>query len=72
MTDAATIHRDARTLKPTERLRLIEMLLADLDQPDEQIDEAWAAEAQRRWDAFQRGSLKTIPHEEVMARYRRR
>ena len=71
MSDAAAIYRETRTLKPVERLRLVEMLLADLDQPDEQIDRLWAAEAQSRWDAHQRGELKTLSCEDVMAKYRR-
>ena len=60
MSDAAAIYREARTRKPVERLPLVERLLADLDQPDEQIDRLWAAEAQSRWDAHQRGELKTL------------
>jgi len=71
MSDTTAIYRETRTLKPVERLRLVEMLLADLDQPDEQIDRLWAAEAQNRWDAYQRGESKTLSHEEVMAKYRR-
>lgn len=72
MSDTSAIYRETRSLKPVERLRLVEMLLADLDQPDEQIDRLWAAEAQSRWDAYQRGELETLSHEEVMAKYRRR
>ena len=71
MADATTIYRQASVLKPVERLRLVEMLLADMDQPDEQIDALWAIEAQNRWDAHQRGDLGSLPHDEVMAKYRK-
>ncbi len=68
MSDAAAIYRETRTLKPVERLRLVEMLLTDLDQPDAPIDRLWAAEVQSRWDAHQRGELKTLSCAAVMAR----
>jgi hypothetical protein len=45
MSDTATIYREAKSLNPVDRLRLVEMLLADLDQPDDHIDRIWAAEA---------------------------
>ena len=72
MSDAATLFREAQALKPTDRLRLVEMLIADLDHPDQNIDQLWGAEAQRRLDLFRRGELKTLSHDEVMAKYQRR
>lgn len=71
MADTTAIYNEASTLKPTERLRLVEMLLADLDQPDGRIDQLWATEAQSRLDAHQRGELSAISHQEVVSRYRK-
>ena len=71
MNDPAIIYRETRSLSAIQRLQLVEMLLSDLDRPDEQIDHLWATEAQNRWDAFHRGELNTLSHEEVMAKYRK-
>lgn len=48
MTDAVAVCREAQSLNPVDRLKLVEMLLADLDQPDDRIDALWAKEAQGR------------------------
>jgi putative addiction module component (TIGR02574 family) len=71
MTDTIAVFREAQSLNPVDRLKLVEMLLADLDQPDDRIDALWAKEAQGRWDAFRRGELDASPHESVMAKYQR-
>jgi putative addiction module component (TIGR02574 family) len=46
------------------------MILAKLDQPDAELDKIWAEEAAKRWAAYKGGHLKTLPYDEVMARYR--
>lgn len=71
MTDTATIYQDATELSAVEKIRLVEMLLCDLDRPDQRVGKVWAAEAQRRWKAYRRGDLATLSHDEVMAKYRR-
>lgn len=71
MTDTVTIYQDATELSALEKLRLVEMILADLDRPDQEVGKAWAAESQRRWEAYRRGELATLSHEEVMMKYRR-
>ncbi|HNC84035.1 MAG TPA: addiction module protein [Nitrospira sp.] len=71
MTDAVAVCREAQSLNPVDRLKLVEMLLADLDQPDDRIDALWAKEAQGRWEAFRRGELNASRHESVRAKYQR-
>ncbi len=57
----------ALALPPDERALVAEALLASLDQEDQaKIDAAWAAEAQRRLAAFDRGEIKGTPAEQVM------
>jgi hypothetical protein len=43
-----------------EKLRLAELLLADLDTPNPEIDAIWREEAQKRWQAYKAGELKTV------------
>lgn len=59
----------ALALPPVERAELIEELLASFGFPDrEGIDSRWAAEAEDRIDAYERGDLKARPSREVYAR----
>ena len=55
----------AMKLKPEEKFLLIEGLIKSLDEPDKNIDEIWAEEAEKRLKAYREGKLKSIPYEEV-------
>ena len=57
---------DALKLSPVERAELIEKLLASYSFPDRKaIDELWAAEAEDRIDAYERGEIKSKTAAEV-------
>lgn len=58
------------SLSPTERAELIDQLLLSLDHPDKELDALWAAEAERRLDAYEAGKLKAISLDQVLARYK--
>lgn len=63
---------DALKLSPVERAELIEKLLASFSFPDRKaIDELWAAEAEDRIDAYERGEIKSKPAADVFARIER-
>lgn len=65
------ILESARKLRPVERLQLIDALMDSLDEPDPAIEAAWAAEAQDRLAAYDRGELKAAPIEELFQKLRR-
>ena len=64
---AAEIH----DLPDVEKLRLVDAILTDLDQPDPKIDRVWAKEARKRWAAYKAGLAPTLAYETVMAKHRR-
>lgn len=64
------LYQQANQLAPLEKLRLAELLLADLDAPDPEIDAIWRDEAQKRWQAYQAGELKTVSYDTVMQKYK--
>ncbi|MDD2724984.1 MAG: addiction module protein [Methylovulum sp.] len=70
MLNSQELYQQANQLPPLEKLRLAELLLADLDTPDPGIDAIWRDEAEKRWQAYQAGELKTVSHETVMAKYK--
>jgi len=55
----------AMKFKPEERFLIIEGLIKSLDEPDENIDEIWIEEAEKRLKAYRNGELKGIPMEEI-------
>lgn len=67
-----TIVREALTLPPAERVTVIERLMSSLDEADSRLDALWADEAEARLDAFDRGEIRRIPLEDILARYRER
>jgi len=67
---AKNLSAEARKLSPTDRLELVDEILASLDEPDPAIDRQWAREAEERLVAYRRGEIKAVPLEEVLAKYR--
>lgn len=64
---AAAIH----DLPDMEKLRLVDAILTDLDQPDPEIDRVWAKETRKRWAAYKAGRVPALAYETVMAKHRR-
>jgi len=70
-TSADKLASEIRDLPDTEKLRLVDAILAELDKPDPEIDRIWAEEARKRWAAYKAGTIPTVSYDEVMAKYRR-
>ena len=69
----AQILKDALALPPTERVALVERLLASLDSPArEHIDALWGQEAEDRLEAFELGEIPTIAAKDVFDEIRKR
>lgn len=64
------VFEQALSLSPKEKAELVDKLLSSLDQTDPELDRLWAKEAESRIDAYERGQLKAISLEKVMAKYR--
>ena len=62
----------ARDLPPSEKLRLVDALLHQLDAPDTSLDTVWAAEVNERRAAYHAGALESYSYEEVMQSFRAR
>ena len=62
--------KQAKALAPAQKLELVEALLSDLDRPDENIDAAWAAEAEDRFAAYRKGEIRATSMAQVLAKYR--
>lgn len=70
MSNYQELYQQANQLPPLEKLRLAELLLANLDTPDPEIDTIWRDEAQTRWQSYQAGELKTVSYNAIMQKYK--
>jgi putative addiction module component (TIGR02574 family) len=61
-----------RSLSDTEKLKLVDSILMQLDKPDPEIDRIWAEEARDRWQAYKAGKLETVSYEKVLSKHRAR
>ena len=63
----------AKTLTPTDRIRLVDALWEDVPPAEWPLPtEEWIAEAQRRSAAFDQGRMSATPWTEVRARARQK
>jgi putative addiction module component len=67
------LEKRARLLTPQEKATLARILIEELDPTkDPQVEQLWIAEAQRRYDAYLKGELESLPGSAVMSRARTR
>ena len=69
MESVEQLARKAAALEPVERLRLVEEILCGLDKIDPDIEQRWAAEAEARYEAYQRGEIETVDWQDIKKRY---
>jgi len=65
MDNCEALLKKALLLKPQDRSLLIDGLIRSLDEPNREIDEIWAEEAEKRLRAHREGRTAGIPYEEV-------
>lgn len=68
---AEKLEKEIRSLPDIEKLRLVDVILTDLDKPDPELDRVWAEEARKRWDRYKSGLISSSSYHEVMEKYRR-
>jgi len=61
------LEAEALQLSPEERARLVEKLIASLD-VDPEVEEAWAAEVERRNAEIESGTVSVLPGPETLAK----
>ena len=67
------LEKQARGHTAQEKASLARILIEELDPAvDAGVEQVWIDEAQRRYDAYQRGELEALPGDAVMARARSR
>jgi len=72
MPSTAQIIHDAESLPVEERTFVVDFLLKTLNPPDPEIDNQWAAVANRRLDELRTGKVTPIPGDDIFAKIRQR
>lgn len=71
--DVDALFEQAQKLSPTERLELGKRILGSVPvTPGGDQEEAMAATVERRWNEIVKGTVKTIPGEQVMEEIRKK
>ncbi len=70
------VAKEARSLSPEERNKLLAILIRDLEEDEEsvvgEVADAWDTEIAKRVQQINSGNLKGIPADQVFARLRAR
>ena len=72
MSSLVDLISEAVSLPVEIRIRLVEELLRSLNPSHQDIDELWAAEAERRVTQIESKEVKTVPGDEVFERLLKR
>jgi putative addiction module component (TIGR02574 family) len=70
MTASSEILKEALNLTPTEKAELIDKLLSSLDEPDKELEDLWAKEAEDRIEAYEQGKIKALSIKEILEKYK--
>lgn len=67
------LEKRVRALSREEKAALARVLIDQLDPINEPgVEELWLGEARRRYDAYRKGEIQSIPGDEAIARARSR
>ena len=67
------LEKQTRMLTPQEKATLARILIEELDPVgDRDVEQLWIAESQRRYQAYLKGEIESLPGDEVMSRARDR
>jgi putative addiction module component (TIGR02574 family) len=63
------LFNEISTLKPVDRIKLVERILTSLNSPNKEIDKIWEEEIENRIKAYKNGKLKTVSASKVFSKY---
>lgn len=65
------VAKEMLSLKPLDKIRLVDELLLSLDMPNKELDEIWAEESERRIESYEAGKTQAQDVYEVLTKYKR-
>jgi len=71
MSAVEEIFEEIITLKPLEKIELVDKIFNSLEYSNKEIDELWENEAEARIKAYDESKISSIPMDEVFKKYQR-
>jgi len=71
MSAVEEIFEEIITLKPLEKIELVDKIFNSLEYSNKEIDELWENEAEARIKAYGESKISSIPMDEVFKKYQR-
>lgn len=66
-----SVIEEIMSLKPIDKLHLVDNILLSLDKPNHEIDEVWKKEVESRIEAFDKGLIKSTSADTVFSNIRK-
>ena len=60
------LQNDALKLAAIDKIHLVEILIESLDKPDAETMEKWIVESEKRYEAYKKGKVNSIPFNDVI------
>jgi hypothetical protein len=64
------LFKSVKDLRPSEKARLVDLILIDLDRPDQEIEKEWVKEVKSRKLSIKSGKSKMLSYQQVMGKYK--
>ena len=64
------LFNQTKSMKPLEKAKLVDLILADLDKPDAELESVWLKEIQRRKLNLKSGRTMALSYQAVMGKYK--
>jgi len=65
-----SVYNEISTLKPIDKIKLVEKILNSLSAPNIEIENIWQDEVENRIKAYEDGLLNTVSESKVFSKYR--
>ena len=62
---ADKLAKEAESLRPVDRIKLVESILSSLDKPNPEIEKNWVKESDARYEAYKRGEIDATDWEKI-------
>ena len=64
------VFNQTKGMRPSEKAKLVDLILTDLDRPDAVVEKAWIKEVSRRKESLRSGKTKPLSYQHVMGKYK--
>jgi Putative addiction module component len=64
------LFKSVKDLRPSDKARLVDLILTDLDRPNQEVEKEWIKEVKDRKSSVKSGKTKMLSYQQVMGKYK--